>query len=133
MGHSATVWDQRMDFELTKDWNGVDQVVLRVPRGASARVRFPTLLLRLKPPLYCAKAYRFRYVYIYGLFLLFVIISCWQFRLACSGARLFRGGMRGVKNFCLPAARYSYQNFCGFLTVPRKLFFCNFCSFVKFL
>ncbi|KAJ6829483.1 putative glucose-6-phosphate 1-epimerase isoform X1 [Iris pallida] len=38
MGHSASVWDQRSEFEVSKDWNGVDQVVLRVPRGASARV-----------------------------------------------------------------------------------------------
>ncbi|ONK69828.1 uncharacterized protein A4U43_C05F27160 [Asparagus officinalis] len=38
MGHSVTVWDQRSEFEVTKDWNGIDQVVLRVPRGASARV-----------------------------------------------------------------------------------------------
>lgn len=38
MGHSAAVWDQRMDFEVTKDWNGIDHVVLKVPRGASARV-----------------------------------------------------------------------------------------------
>ncbi|WOL14691.1 glucose-6-phosphate 1-epimerase isoform X1 [Canna indica] len=38
MGHSATVWDQKSEFEVTKDWNGIDQVVLRVPRGASARV-----------------------------------------------------------------------------------------------
>jgi len=43
MGHSAAVWDQRMDFEVTKDWNGIDQVVLRVSRGASARVRFCNL------------------------------------------------------------------------------------------
>lgn len=27
-----------MEFEVTKDWNGIDQVVLKVPRGASARV-----------------------------------------------------------------------------------------------
>lgn len=38
MGHSATVWDQKSEFEIMKDWNGIDQVVLRVPRGASARV-----------------------------------------------------------------------------------------------
>lgn len=38
MGHSAAVWDQRLAFEVTKDWNGIDQVVLRVPRGASARI-----------------------------------------------------------------------------------------------
>lgn len=38
MGHSAAVWDHRVAFELTKDWNGIDQVVLRNPQGASARV-----------------------------------------------------------------------------------------------
>uniref|UniRef100_A0A1D1YCZ0 glucose-6-phosphate 1-epimerase n=2 Tax=Anthurium amnicola TaxID=1678845 RepID=A0A1D1YCZ0_9ARAE len=38
MGHSTASWDQRAPFELAKDWNGIDQVVLRVPRGASARV-----------------------------------------------------------------------------------------------
>nr|DAD19127.1 TPA_asm: hypothetical protein HUJ06_020590 [Nelumbo nucifera] len=38
MGHSAAVWDQKAAIEVTKDWNGIDQVVLRSPRGASARV-----------------------------------------------------------------------------------------------
>ncbi|PIN26559.1 putative enzyme related to aldose 1-epimerase [Handroanthus impetiginosus] len=38
MGHSAAVWDHRLSLELTKDWNGIDQVVLRNPQGASARV-----------------------------------------------------------------------------------------------
>ncbi|XP_021887550.1 putative glucose-6-phosphate 1-epimerase [Carica papaya] len=38
MGHSAVVWDHRAAIEITKDWNGVDQVVLRNPHGASARV-----------------------------------------------------------------------------------------------
>ncbi|XP_058758117.1 putative glucose-6-phosphate 1-epimerase [Vicia villosa] len=38
MGHSAAVWDFRAATELTKDWNGIDQVVLRTPLGASARV-----------------------------------------------------------------------------------------------
>ncbi|KAL0426084.1 UNVERIFIED_CONTAM: putative glucose-6-phosphate 1-epimerase [Sesamum radiatum] len=38
MGHSAAVWDHRASLELTKDWNGIDQVVLRNPQGASARV-----------------------------------------------------------------------------------------------
>ncbi|XP_043715718.1 putative glucose-6-phosphate 1-epimerase [Telopea speciosissima] len=38
MGHSAAVWNQRDAVEVTKDWNGIDQVVLRSPRGAYARV-----------------------------------------------------------------------------------------------
>ncbi|EEF50625.1 aldose 1-epimerase, putative [Ricinus communis] len=38
MGHSAAVWDHRAAIEIAKDWNGIDQVVLRNPRGASARV-----------------------------------------------------------------------------------------------
>ncbi|KAJ4954881.1 hypothetical protein NE237_011664 [Protea cynaroides] len=38
MGHSAAVWDQRAAVEVVKDWNGTDQVVLRSPRGACARV-----------------------------------------------------------------------------------------------
>ncbi|CAI8618020.1 unnamed protein product [Vicia faba] len=38
MGHSAAVWDFRAATELTKDWNGIDQLVLRTPQGASARV-----------------------------------------------------------------------------------------------
>ncbi|RZS01004.1 hypothetical protein BHM03_00030797 [Ensete ventricosum] len=40
MGHPATAWDQNSVLEVVKDWNGIDQVVLRVPRGASARVRY---------------------------------------------------------------------------------------------
>ncbi|XP_024992757.1 putative glucose-6-phosphate 1-epimerase [Cynara cardunculus var. scolymus] len=38
MGHSAAVWDSRMALEKTKDWNGIDQIVLRNPQGASAKV-----------------------------------------------------------------------------------------------
>ncbi|XP_039025254.1 putative glucose-6-phosphate 1-epimerase [Hibiscus syriacus] len=38
MGHSAAVWDYRAATEITKDWNGIDKIVLRNPRGASARV-----------------------------------------------------------------------------------------------
>ncbi|PKA56280.1 Putative glucose-6-phosphate 1-epimerase [Apostasia shenzhenica] len=34
-------------MEVTKDWNGIEQVVLRVPRGASARVRCHCLLCSL--------------------------------------------------------------------------------------
>jgi glucose-6-phosphate 1-epimerase len=39
MGHSAAVWDFRAATEITKDQNGIGQVVLRTPQGASARVR----------------------------------------------------------------------------------------------
>lgn len=38
MGHSSAVWDQRAAIETSRDWNGIDQVTLRVPRGACARV-----------------------------------------------------------------------------------------------
>ncbi|KAM6584592.1 hypothetical protein CsatB_011594 [Cannabis sativa] len=39
MGHpAAAVWDNKAATEMTKDWNGIDQVVLRSPHGASARV-----------------------------------------------------------------------------------------------
>ncbi|KAA8516135.1 hypothetical protein F0562_019314 [Nyssa sinensis] len=38
MGHYAAVWDHRAAIEVTKDWNGIDQVVLRNPQGASVRV-----------------------------------------------------------------------------------------------
>ncbi|EYU32206.1 hypothetical protein ABFS82_02G171000 [Erythranthe guttata] len=38
MGHSAAVCDHRASFELTKDWNGIEQVELRNPQGASTRV-----------------------------------------------------------------------------------------------
>ncbi|GER49767.1 galactose mutarotase-like superfamily protein [Striga asiatica] len=38
MGHPAAVWDHKTSLELTKDWNGIEQVVLRNPQGASARV-----------------------------------------------------------------------------------------------
>ncbi|KAH6779946.1 Galactose mutarotase-like superfamily protein [Perilla frutescens var. hirtella] len=38
MGHTAAVWDHRASLELSKDWNGIDQVMLRTPQGASARV-----------------------------------------------------------------------------------------------
>lgn len=48
MGHSAPVWDCRAATEITKDWNGIDQVVLRNPKGASARV---SSLLRQSVPL----------------------------------------------------------------------------------
>ncbi|CAH9108278.1 unnamed protein product [Cuscuta epithymum] len=38
MGHCAAVWDPRAAIQVTKDLNGIDQVVLRTPHGASARV-----------------------------------------------------------------------------------------------
>lgn len=40
MGHYAAVWDHTAATEVTKDWNGIEQVVLRNLQGASARVRF---------------------------------------------------------------------------------------------
>nr|XP_011468957.1 PREDICTED: putative glucose-6-phosphate 1-epimerase isoform X2 [Fragaria vesca subsp. vesca] len=38
MGHSSAVWDCKAAVEITKDLNGVGQVVLRNPQGASAQV-----------------------------------------------------------------------------------------------
>ncbi|CAM8904719.1 unnamed protein product [Rhodiola kirilowii] len=38
MGHSAAVWDSQAAVETVKDSNGIDQVVLRNPRGDSVRV-----------------------------------------------------------------------------------------------
>ncbi|KAM2200916.1 hypothetical protein ACFX1R_000805 [Malus domestica] len=38
MGHSAGEWEHRAAIEITKDWNGVEQVVLQNQQGASARV-----------------------------------------------------------------------------------------------
>lgn len=38
MGHYAAVWDHKAATEMTKDWNGIDQVFLRNPHGASAKV-----------------------------------------------------------------------------------------------
>ena len=35
MGHCSEQWP---GFEVTKDWNGADQVAIRSPRGASVRV-----------------------------------------------------------------------------------------------
>lgn len=38
MEHSAGEWQHRAAIEITKDWNGVEQVVLQNQQGASARV-----------------------------------------------------------------------------------------------
>ncbi|KAI9180919.1 hypothetical protein LWI28_009434 [Acer negundo] len=39
MGHTAVaVWDHKAAIEITKDWNGIDQVVLRNPHGASVKI-----------------------------------------------------------------------------------------------
>ncbi|KAG2324638.1 hypothetical protein Bca4012_039169 [Brassica carinata] len=38
MGHYAAVWDDKAATEITKDWNGIDQVLLRNPHGASAKI-----------------------------------------------------------------------------------------------
>uniref|UniRef100_A0A7N0U3A9 glucose-6-phosphate 1-epimerase n=2 Tax=Kalanchoe fedtschenkoi TaxID=63787 RepID=A0A7N0U3A9_KALFE len=38
MGQSAAVWDYQASMEIVKDLNGIVQVVLRNPQGASARV-----------------------------------------------------------------------------------------------
>lgn len=45
MGHSAAVWDSRLALETVKDWNGIDQIVLRNPQGGSARVSFVKLII----------------------------------------------------------------------------------------
>lgn len=47
MGHSAAVWDSQAAVEIVKDLNGVDQVVLRNPQGASVRVSYCKALLLL--------------------------------------------------------------------------------------
>lgn len=39
MKDSGAASDQRAAVEVTKDRNGIEQVVLRNPRGASAKVR----------------------------------------------------------------------------------------------
>uniref|UniRef100_J3M9V6 glucose-6-phosphate 1-epimerase n=2 Tax=Oryza brachyantha TaxID=4533 RepID=J3M9V6_ORYBR len=38
MGHYTNLTDPRTELEVVRDWNGVEQVVLRSPRGAYARV-----------------------------------------------------------------------------------------------
>lgn len=38
MGHSAAVWDYRAATEIFKDSNGIDQVLLRNPHGASVKI-----------------------------------------------------------------------------------------------
>jgi hypothetical protein len=38
MGHPATNLDRNSEFEVVKDWNGIDQILLKVPSGASVRV-----------------------------------------------------------------------------------------------
>ena len=49
MGHSAANLDDNA-YEVTKDWNGIDQVVLRNSQGASVKVRsFSSPLFRLSP------------------------------------------------------------------------------------
>lgn len=49
MGHPAAVWDCKAAIEFTKDWNGIDQVILRNPQGASVRVSFSSLSFPLIP------------------------------------------------------------------------------------
>ncbi|XP_054784282.1 putative glucose-6-phosphate 1-epimerase [Prosopis cineraria] len=38
MGHSAAVWDYREAIKISKDSNGIDQILLQNPQGASAQV-----------------------------------------------------------------------------------------------
>lgn len=46
MGHYAAEWDDKAAAtEITKDWNGIDQVLLRNPHGASAKVSTFLLLI----------------------------------------------------------------------------------------
>ena len=47
MGHSAAVWDYKVANEITQDWNGNPQVVLRNPHGALVRVRFFLIYLKI--------------------------------------------------------------------------------------
>lgn len=39
MGQSAVVWDCEAAYDMKQDSNGVNQVVLRSPNGASAKVK----------------------------------------------------------------------------------------------
>lgn len=50
MKDSGAASDQRAAVEVTKDRNGIEQVVLRNPRGASAKVRtiFPAFCFSFK-------------------------------------------------------------------------------------
>lgn len=43
MGHSAAECQYRAAIEISKDRNGVEEVVLQNQQGASARVRFENL------------------------------------------------------------------------------------------
>lgn len=59
MGHSAAIWDYRAAIEITKDWNGIDQVVLRNPQGATAKVEFFLFLSWF----YSSNDFDFPYIY----------------------------------------------------------------------
>lgn len=68
MGHSAPVWDCRAATEITQDWNGIDQVVLRNPKGASARVSFLLLFSwRLDKKSQCRSQSSFNLVLLFSL------------------------------------------------------------------
>jgi len=43
MGHSAAGWDYRAATEITKDWNGIDEVVLRNPQVVLSSYSYPVV------------------------------------------------------------------------------------------
>jgi hypothetical protein len=56
MGHSAAGWDYRAATEITKDWNGIDEVVLRNPQVVLSSYSYPVVayfMLHVLPLLDC--------------------------------------------------------------------------------
>ena len=99
MGHCSEQWP---GFEVTKDWNGADQVAIRSPRGASVRV---------SPLLPQISVCRFRRA-IGSAFLgparsvvcLMRPFGCGS-RSACTAGRSSRGGTTAARSSSSPAAR----------------------------
>lgn len=97
MSHSGAEKEGKAGVEVTKDRNGVDQVVLRNKRGASARVRFSGSLTNRFNYIRKCKACVGQEANSY------VVIKL--FRLVCTEGRYFLGKMNVVKNYCSLAVR----------------------------
>lgn len=99
MGHSAEVWNDKASLEVTEDLNGIKHVLLRSPRGASARVWSNTT-----DP---CKCFSCLVAYTIVWFLKFLWLNVWKkifARCVCLEGKLFLGRTTEAKNFFSPAA-----------------------------
>ena len=131
MGRFASSMDPRSGLEVVRDWNGVAQVVLRSPKGASARVGLPT-----------ADLFTDRWAWALGIACLGVVLTgfcrCWigWFALQVSlhgGQVVYWRNDRG-EDLLFTSSKVTFSVFLSFISPPFIYFPCPvICNTRKFL